>query len=376
MLGVSIEKTLGSFRLIVEFETVGEGVTALFGRSGAGKSSIINAVAGLMTPDAGRINFAGATFFDSGAGVNLNVEKRNIGFVFQDSRLFPHMTAGQNLRFGFQRRGPQDEKTYDNVVDILGLSRHLNRRPQSLSGGEKQRVALGRAFLSAPQLMLMDEPLSGLDADRKEEVLLYIEQLAGEMRLPILYVSHDLSEVLRLADQAIVIDEGRVAGRGPVTEVLNAQDLARRAGDWETGAVFEATISEQRLEEGLTVLSTIIGDLLVPVQHAAVGAVLRLRLRARDVMIARSRPTEISVQNIIPGVVERIEAVSDGAVDVQLKVGDGQVISRVTRQSADRLALTPGLEVYAMVKSFAVERFNHQDPVKRSDASMRSIVDL
>lgn len=228
MLNVNVKKRLGSFTVDVAFATGAAGVTALFGRSGAGKTSIINMVAGLIAPDDGLIAVNGSKLFDSVHSVDIPPERRRCGYIFQDGRLFPHLTVQGNLMYGM-KLVPRTERrvSYDQVVGLLGIGHLLDRRPAKLSGGEKQRVAIGRALLTSPRLLLMDEPLASLDMARKEEVLPFIARLPRELFIPILYVSHSLDEVLNLADEVVLIDAGKVLANGRAEDLVCQLDLQR-----------------------------------------------------------------------------------------------------------------------------------------------------
>ena len=244
MLEVKLHKQQGSFLLDAAFQS-GAGVTALFGRSGAGKSSIVEMLAGLRRPDHGRIVLDGEVLYDSEAGIELAPERRRLGCVFQEARLFPHLSVLGNLRFGMRRtRAKERRLTIDEIVRLLDLAPLLDRRPQTLSGGERQRVAIGRALLTSPRLLLMDEPLANLDEGRKLEVLPFIERLAVELDVATVYVTHSMDEILRLAQTLILISEGRVIASGAVEELLSRLDLAPETGRWEAGAAFQAEVAE------------------------------------------------------------------------------------------------------------------------------------
>ncbi|MEK6630713.1 MAG: molybdenum ABC transporter ATP-binding protein, partial [Acidobacteriota bacterium] len=238
MIEVDVRAQLGAFSLDAAFHAPSRGVVALFGRSGAGKTTLINLLAGMLRPASGRISVDGTVFFDTAAKINVPVERRRIGFVFQDSRLFPHLTVESNLRYGLSRAPASDRRiAFQTVVDVLGIAHLLRRRPFSLSGGERQRVALGRALLAQPRLLLMDEPLASLDAPRKAEILPYIERLRDEFALPMVYVSHSLDEVIRLADHLLVISDGRIMASGALTDIVSRLDLQPMLGRFEAGAV-------------------------------------------------------------------------------------------------------------------------------------------
>ena len=287
-LEVSVRKALGDFALEVELDCETDGIVALFGRSGSGKTSLVNMLAGLLRPDRGRIAIAGTTLFDSEQGIDLPPERRRLGYVFQEGRLFPHLSVRGNLLFG-ARRAPDGEAggeagggpTLDHVVALLGLEELIDRRPSALSGGEKQRVALGRALLARPRLLLMDEPLAALDQPRKDEILPFIERLRDDARVPIVYVSHAMQEIVRLADTLVLLSDGRVVEAGPIETLTSRLDLRPLTGRYEAGSVFEARVARQDEAFGLTVLEFAGGSLQVPRLALEPGQELRLRIRAR-----------------------------------------------------------------------------------------------
>ena len=354
-LEISIATRLGGFSLQAEFAGEG-GVTALFGRSGSGKTSVLNAIAGLLRPERGRIALDGEALFDAGARIDLPAHRRRVGYVFQEGRLLPHLSVRQNLLYGRRFAGRSGAGELGRVVELLGLGGLLERRPYDLSGGEKQRVAIGRALLSEPRLLLMDEPLAALDAPRKSEILYYVERLRDELDVPIVYVSHALDEVVRLADTLVVMSEGRVLECGPVGETMARMELRPFLGRFEGGAVIEARVAEHDLEMGLARLEFPGGALYAPDVDALVGERVRVRIRARDVSLALVRPESISMLNVLSGTVTDIGAPSGASLDVQLDVAGTALIARVTRKSATALGLAPGVPVYALIKSVAIDR--------------------
>ena len=330
----------GAFALDVAFETRG-GVTALFGPSGAGKTSIVCAIAGLLRSQEGRIAVNGRLLLDTSARLFLPAEARRTAMVFQDARLFPHMSVENNLLFGWRRaKAKADAATIAHVVELLGLGGLLARSPRGLSGGEKSRVALGRALLAS------------LDVARRDEILPYLERLARETRLPMLYVSHSVEEVARLADEIVVLQDGRVKAQGSVFDLLT--DVDAIAGTPPLGAVFEARLAEQRAD-GLSLLAFDGGVLAVAKLKRPLGARVRVRLRAEDIMLAREEPRAISANNVLPCVVGAVRAGADQA-DVQLHCGATRLVARITGASRARLALEPGVAAFAIVKSVTVER--------------------
>ena len=354
-LEVAIERQLGGFALEARFASEG-GVTALFGRSGSGKTSVLNAIAGLLRPERGRIALDGEPLFDAAARVDLPAHRRRVGYVFQEGRLLPHLDVRQNLLYGRRFAGRSGAGELERIVALLGLATLLERRPYDLSGGEKQRVAIGRALLSEPRLLLMDEPLAALDAPRKAEILYYVERLRDELGVPIVYVSHALDEVVRLADTLVVMSEGRVLDSGAVGETMARMELRPFLGRFEGGAVIEARVAEHDLEMGLARLEFAGGTLYAPDVDALVGERVRVRIRARDVSLALERPRSISVLNVIAGTVAAVGVASGASLDVQLDVGGAALIARITRKSATALRLAPGSSVYALVKSVAIDR--------------------
>ena len=361
MIEVDVRRRLDRFTLDVRFACAETGVVALFGRSGAGKTTVVNMLAGLERPDSGRIVIAGRTLFDSERGIDVAPERRRLGYVFQDGRLFPHLSVRGNLRYGM--RGGADAEPiigFDRVVGLLGLEELLDRRPHRLSGGEGQRVAIGRALLASPRLLLMDEPLASLDAPRKDEILSFIEQLRDELAIPIVYVSHVMDEVIRLADEMVALSDGRVAAVGPVEEMTSRLDLRPLTGRYKAGAVLGARVEGHDDGFDLTYLTFPGGRLSVSRLDLPVGATLRVRIRARDVSLALEAPRRSSMLNVFSGAVVDISSEPGPQVDVLLDIGErgekSSLWARITRKSAHQLGLAPGTPVYALVKSVAVDR--------------------
>jgi molybdate transport system ATP-binding protein len=353
---IDVERRLGGFRLQAAFSS-GAAVTALFGRSGCGKSTVLNLVAGLLRPDRGRIAVGGRVLFDSEAGVDVDPEKRRVGYVFQDGLLLPHLSVRQNLLYGRFFTPPAERwADFDRIGTLLDLAPLLERRPQKLSGGEKQRVAIGRALLASPRLLLMDEPLASLDAGRRGEILYYIERLRDEVRVPILYVSHEIEEVVRLAGHMVLLSEGAIAASGPLHELMGRIELHRLIGRHEGGAVIETKVTAQDLDTGLARLSFSGGELLVPDVNALIGEPLRVRVRARDVSIALERPHNISVLNCLRCRIVEIGTEPGASVDVRLDVAGNPIIARITRHSVQRLGLVPGQEAWALIKAVSMDR--------------------
>jgi molybdate transport system ATP-binding protein len=366
-LSIDIRHRLGSFPLDARFET-GSGLIALFGRSGSGKTSIVNVIAGLIRPDEGRVAVDGVSLVDTARGVFVPPHRRRIGYVFQEGRLFPHLTVRQNLLYGHWFTPPaQRSDGLEHVLDLLGIEALLERRPGRLSGGEKQRVAIGRALLANPRLLLMDEPLAALDEARKAEILPYIERLREESRVPIVYVSHSMAEVVRLASSIVLLSDGKVAAAGPISEVMHRFDLFPLTGQGEAGAVVEAVIERHDERFGLTELRSPGGVWRLPRLSAEIGARLRLRVRARDVMLAKSAPADVSALNVLPGIVADIRG-EGPIVDIRLDCNGDALLARLTRYSVERLGLNVGTLVHALVKSVALDRRSLGSPSHNAGA--------
>jgi len=351
-LTVKLAHDFGGFALDVTFDAP-PGVTVLFGRSGSGKTTIINAVAGLLKPQGGRIVNGDTVLLDTERGVSLPAHKRRIGYVFQEGRLFPHMSVSQNLRYGRWFAPKQTARPdFDQVVDMLGLSHLLARRPGMLSGGEKQRVAIGRALLAGPGLLLADEPLSSLDEARKAEILPYFERLRDETEIPILYVSHTAAEVARLATTVIALSDGKVVRQGPAADVLG-DPMVTPAGVRAAGAVLTATVVRHH-DDGLTELDAGGIPLFLPKNGHPPGRRIRIRIAAQDVLLSRGTPDGLSALNILPGTVEAIRFGDGPGTIVSLRTPAGAILARITRRSAEAMGLAPGLACHAVVKTVAI----------------------
>ena len=349
MLRVSLRHAAPDLDL--RFEAPG-GITALFGASGAGKTSVLRAVAGVLRPDAGRIE-AGSVLFDSATAVNLPPHHRRIGYVFQEPRLFPHLTVQQNLRYGRFFAAGRAGVSEARLVDLLGLGALLRRGIADLSGGEAQRVAIGRAILSGPRLLLLDEPMAALDPPRRAEIMACLERLRDELGLPMLLVSHALDEVARLASTLVVMAGGRVLRSGPVAEVLADPALAEGFGGREAGALLPAQVMGPDTD-GLTRLQTAAGPVWLA-QALPAGLSLRLRVRAADVVLALQRPEGMSALNMLPGQVRAVTPDAAGpGVTVSLDCGGAVLLARVTGRSCAALGLVPGLPVWAVLKALSV----------------------
>ncbi|MBF9048682.1 molybdenum ABC transporter ATP-binding protein [Roseobacter sp. HKCCD9010] len=335
--------------------TIPNGVTAFFGPSGAGKTSVLRVVAGLETPDEGVVEIGDHRVLDTDAKINVPTAARRIGYVFQEPRLFPHLSVAANLRYGQARSETRALPLgFDDLVALLGLDALLDRRPATLSGGEGQRVALGRALLSGPDLLLMDEPLSALDARRKAELLPYFERLRDQLGLPILYVSHDVAEVTRLADTIVLMEKGQMRSIGPAAEIIAGGETGSQISRDLAGAILNVTIAGHDPTDGLTEARIGSQPIWLPGQVGAAGDQLRVRLDARDVMLMREAPQGISALNVLPvTVVSIVPGPGSGAL-VRLDHQGQILVARVTKRSVRALALAPGMPLHAIVKSMSV----------------------
>ena len=353
-LRVDISHRYGDFTLHLAFEADAR-ITALFGRSGAGKTTAINAIAGLLHPDTGRIMLENEVLFDSGTGIHVPVAQRRLGTVFQDARLFPHLSVRDNLNFGARYAPPgASGPGFDDVVSLLGLALLLDRAPTTLSGGEKQRVALGRALLSRPRMLLMDEPLASLDGPRKQEILPYLERLRdGDLRLPILYVSHAVDEIARLADTLVLLQDGRVAAQGPLYDVMSDPAAVPLLGVREAGAVIEAQVIAHA-DDGLATLQISAGQLELPGVQAPVGSKVRLRVLAQDVILSKGVPEGLSSVNILPVRILTVQPGDGPGAAIALQAGQDRLLARVTARAIHEMGLVAGMTCYAILKATTV----------------------
>lgn len=367
MLLVSLRKRRGEFDLDATFSAPTPGITALFGRSGCGKSTLISLIAGLLDPDSGRVMLGDDALVDCDRELYVDARHRRIGVVFQDSRLFPHLDVRGNLRYGAKRvpRGTPEHMKFDEVVTLLGLEKLLERRPHELSGGEKQRVALGRALLSQPRLLLLDEPLASLDMARREEVLPYLERLRDTLALPIVYVSHQFDEVLRLATRVVLLDAGRVVADGDIASVSRDPGLRAIVGAESVGAVVAGSV-ERVDAAGLAMLRVGDAELTVEVD-ASVGQRIQIQVLARDVIIATEPPRGLSVRNVVPARVVSVTPDSGRAVLVELDIGrTTTLLARITERASLELALAPDKQVWALIKAVSLRGHAFSVPAQGS----------
>ena len=371
MIEIDVEKRFGDFELAAQVSTAATGIVALFGRPRSGKTSLVNALAGLIRPDRGRIAIAGDVLFSSAERINRRPEQRRLGYVFKEGRLFPHYSVRGNLAYGMRRPATRETALgFDAVVELLSLAPLLRRRPHALSRGEAQRVAIGRALLADPRLLMMDEPLASLDVAQRAELLPLIERLRDRLRIPILYVSREMAEITRLADTLMVMSDGRIAAVGSLEDLAGRLDL--RPFTDGLGAVIRATVAGADLSYGLSELSFPGGRLRVPHLGLALGTPVRARIRAEDVTLALAPPKGLSILNGFAGRVLEVAEGQGAMVDVRLDIGQaGRPVAlwaRVTRRSAHELRLEAGKPVFALVKSVALDRMSLSTPSPMSEA--------
>ncbi|ELY2756483.1 molybdenum ABC transporter ATP-binding protein ModC [Cronobacter sakazakii] len=350
MLELNFTQVLGKHRLTVNETLPGSGITAVFGVSGAGKTSLINAISGLTRPQHGRIVLNDRVLSDTETDTFLPPEKRRVGYVFQDARLFPHYKVRGNLKYGMAK---EMAAQFDKLVTLLGIEPLLDRLPGTLSGGEKQRVAIGRALLTAPELLLLDEPLASLDVPRKRELLPYLQRLAREINIPMLYVSHSLEEILHLADKVLVLDQGEVKAFGSLEDIWGSSVMHPWLPPEQQSSVLKVTVLEHHPHYAMTALA--LGD-----QHLWVNRIekplqtaLRIRIQASDVSLVLQPPLQSSIRNILRARVAQCYD-DNGQVEVQLEVGSRTLWARISPWARDELAIKPGLWLYAQIKSVSI----------------------
>ncbi len=350
MLAVDIQLGFPGFTLAIAHQFPLSGITVIFGRSGCGKSTLLRVIAGLEPRATGTV-----VMDETWQGPDRFVppHRRGVAMVFQDARLFPHLTVAGNLAYAFSRAKGQGGPAIDSVVADFDLAPLLARHPARLSGGERQRVAIARALLSAPRLLLMDEPLAALDATRKSEILPYLERLRDAGSIPILYVSHAIAEVARLANHLVILDQGRLLRAGTAEDVMADPTAVPDLGVREAGAIIRAQVVAHHADK-LTELSTSAGHLFLPQVAAAIGSTVRVRIPAHDVMLSLQRPQGISALNILPVTVVSVHHGDGPGVAVALLSGTDKLLARLTRRSTDALGLCAGLACFAVVKSVAV----------------------
>lgn len=350
MLHVDVRKQFPSILIQARFSTQERGITTLFGPSGAGKTSLLHMIAGLLKPDQGLIQLNGATLFDSTCNQHTPPQKRRMGVVFQDGRLFKHLSVRSNLLYGHQLLKPAERRFQpQQVIELLRLQSLLQRRPATLSGGEQQRVAIGRALLSSPHMLLMDEPLSSLDREHKQELIPFIEQLPERLGIPILYISHDVGEIIQLGDQLVMLKAGQVEHSGAV-ELLLSQ-FSPESGDHANYSVFATKVLRHE-QDGITLLEFEGGTLNVPRFEAPLGAQVRVQLFAENVALGLLKPEQTSFQNILSGTVTGFaELPSHYRVEVDIGV---PMMANITRRSFQELRISQGRKVFVILKAVSI----------------------
>lgn len=361
MFEARVKTTQGTFELDVEMTVPGRGVTAIFGASGAGKTVLLRCIAGLIRAETGRVQLNGECWQDENRGLFVPTHRRALGFVFQEASLFPHLTVRQNLVYGW-RRVPAERRqiTMAEAVEWMGIESLLSRRPDGLSVGERKRVAIARTILTSPVLLLMDEPLAGLDEPSRNAIMPCLERLVDRLEVPVLYVSHHVMEVVRLADHLVWIDAGRVRATGSPQDVLVRLGSSGSAA--ELGVFLNAAVAEHDDEFGLSALVSVAGRLWIQRVDLPVGGAVRVQVLATDVSLALSEERDSSILNVLPARVAAIDRVDESQVIVRLACGDGSrdpgsaapLLARITRKSCTRLGLAPGVRVYARVKSVSL----------------------
>ncbi len=342
------------FALDLDLDLPGRGVTALFGPSGCGKTSCLRAIAGLERRARGHVSIHGECWQDDAQGMFLPPYRRAIGYVFQDANLFAHLSVAQNVAFGMKRVAPAlRHVSLEQAVELLGIGHLMQRRCDALSGGERQRVAMARALATSPRILLLDEPLAALDGARKAEVLPYLERLHTELDMAVLYVSHAIDEVARLADHLVLLEDGHVRAFGAVNEMLTRLDLPLAHGD-AAAAILEATVESHDASDHLSTLRFAGGVLLVPQAAGRIGQRLQLRVQARDVSLTLQPPGHSSILNILGATVTALDEDGPGQVMVGLDVGGCALLARITQRSSRALRLQQGQRVFAQIKGIAI----------------------
>jgi len=354
MLQVAVAKQIGTFRLDVQFDLPTPGVAALFGPSGCGKSTTVNIIAGLLAADSGRVVLEETVLFDAWRRIDLAAEWRRIGYVFQDARLFPHLSVAGNLQYALKRAVGRRYVSLDAVANLLDLGALMQRRTHQLSGGERQRVAIGRALLSQPRLLLLDEPLASLDRDRREELLPYLESLRDQLAIPMVYVSHQFDEVLRLATHIVLMQSGTVIAQGGIGAMSVDRHLRSIIGPDAVGAIIDGEVLGRDFASGLTRVRVGRGVLRLQTAEIAPGTTLRVQLLARDIIVSTQKPQHLSVRNNLQGKVTAIED-DDGYSDlISIDIGGAHIMARITKSATRELALQLGSPTWALVKSVSL----------------------
>jgi len=354
MLNVAIKKHFGasghgSFALDAAF-AANQGITVLFGASGSGKTTTLRSIAGMVTPDAGRISLGDSVYFDSAARVNLSMQKRRVGFVFQDYLLFPHLTATENVAYGAKAQNERARRQHaQEMLKLVGVDYADGRRPHQLSGGEQQRVALARALASDPAILLLDEPLSAVDATTRSRLLDEIVEVQRKTGIPFIYVTHSPADAVRIGDLLLVMTEGRIVQQGKPLEVFNAPLNVPAARVVGTENILVGRVAAHQPEEGISIVELAKGRIVIPRNQLPEGSRVTLGIRAEDIIVSRERVSRTSARNLLAGTVryllhddEGVELVADCGVDLKV---------RITPQAEHSLELAPGVEIYLLIKA-------------------------
>jgi molybdate transport system ATP-binding protein len=340
----------GDFKLDVDLQLPGTGITVLFGHSGSGKTTLLRCIAGLQRAPLGKLEINGNIWQDSERGLFLPTHKRPLGYVFQEANLFPHLTVRENLHYGLKRiKQNSGTVTLEHTVELLGIGHLMERMPERLSGGERQRVAIARALALNPEILLMDEPLASLDFKRKQEILPFLSRLHQQLDIPVLYVTHAQQEVAQLADTLVILEGGQALASGPLSETLSRLDVPL-AQDREAATVWQATVAEHETNYHLTRVAFAGGSLSLPAVDATIATPLRVQIYARDVSIVLEAPIATSILNVLPATITGIADDDGGQSVVRLQVGTQPLLAHITRKSALLLGLQLGMSVYVQIK--------------------------
>lgn len=363
MLAVAVTTRRGPFILNAGFELPTPGVVGLFGRSGSGKSTVVNVVAGLLRPESGRVALDDVVLLDTERGIDLPAERRRIGCVFQDARLFPHLRVAANLLYGQKRAAGTRYVNLDAVTSLLDLTSLMDRRTHQLSGGERQRVAIGRALLSQPRLLVLDEPLAALDSARRAEVLPYLENLRDQLAIPMIYVTHDFDEILRLATHIVLMERGSVVAQGGIGQMSLDPHLRSIIGPEQVGAIIDGVVLGLDPYSNLTRVRVGHGEINVQTRELAAGTALRVQLLARDIIVSTRIPQHLSVRNSLAGIVTHIQGDDLDADLVTIDIGATSIMARITKAATRDLALRPGIRAWALVKSVSLRGRSFTAPI-------------
>jgi molybdate transport system ATP-binding protein len=354
LISISFNHQFTQQSLEVDFRFPNKGITALFGRSGSGKTTIAKVLSGLMTPDSGRIELNNQTLLDTTNKIDVPAWKRAFGVVFQEHRLFPHLSVKDNLLFSQQA---STRKLVD-ISSLLGLDNLLQLKPSQLSGGEQQRVAIGRCLLSQPQLIIMDEPLSSLDLPRRSELIAYLKQLHHTLRIPVLYITHSINEIVQLADHMVVVDDGRVVSQGTPSEVISSSALSAWSEHASQSTLLVGQVDSEPNEHAFTQIRlTDSQGIWVNEPSLVKDKPARVRIEANNVSLSLDKPSRTSIRNILQGEVVQIVE-SDSSALIKLSLGDEcSLWANISLWALDELNISMGQTVFAQVKALSVERY-------------------